>query len=144
MLAKQKYSSYSGLLACSTHWVLYRHHGIVIFAQMIAPLQALNHPSPSRTSHALCQWKMTCPTQHHAISTTIHTSYFPMMQVFRPNETVSLTACKLLMHRGDIREAKADINARVKLDGEPHFCPLHVPWTWRNSWSFLKGHFLEE
>jgi len=48
------------------------------------------------------------------------------------------------MHRGDIREAKADINARVKLDGEPHFCPLHVPWKWRNSWSFFKGHFLEE
>ena len=27
-----------------------------------------------------------------------------------------------------LREARADINARVKLDGESHFCPLHVSW----------------
>ena len=67
--------------------------------------------------------------------------HFFVMQVFRPNDSVLLTASHLPMHRGDIREAKADINARVKLDGEPHFCPLHVPWKWRNSWSFLKGHF---
>eukprot|EP00434_Breviolum_minutum_P003577 symbB.v1.2.003147.t1/scaffold177.1/size287523/12 len=29
-------------------------------------------------------------------------------------------------------EAKADINARVKLDGEPHFCPLHDAVYFRN------------